>query len=110
MRSSSVTTRLRPWSRPHSASFASTPSVPGTRSACTTTAAIATITTAAALANTCMNVLASAAAVVIVAIAAVVVQALRVPGTDGVEAKLAEWGRDHGLSRVVTLLERIQYY
>jgi hypothetical protein len=47
--------------------------------------------------------------VVIVAIAAVVVQALRVPGTDSVEAKLAEWGRDHGLSREVTLLERIQY-
>jgi hypothetical protein len=56
-----------------------------------------------------MNILASAAAVVIVVIAAVVVQALRVPGTDGVEAKLAEWGRDHGLNREVTLLERIQY-
>lgn len=56
-----------------------------------------------------MNVLASGAAVVIVAIAAVVVQALRVPGSDSVEAKLAEWGRDHGLSREVTLLERIQY-
>jgi hypothetical protein len=56
-----------------------------------------------------MNILASAAAVVIVAVAAIVVQALRVPGTDGVEAKLAEWGRDHGLSREVTLLERIQY-
>jgi hypothetical protein len=57
----------------------------------------------------CVNILASAAAVVIVVIAAVVVQALRVSGTDGVEAKLAEWGRDHGLSREVTLLERIQY-
>jgi hypothetical protein len=57
----------------------------------------------------CMNVLASAAAIVIVAIAAVVIQALRVPGSDSVEAKIAEWGRDHGLSREVTLLERIQY-
>jgi hypothetical protein len=57
----------------------------------------------------CVNILASAAAVVIVVIAAVVVQALRVSGTDGVEAKLAEWGRDHGLSREITLLERIQY-
>jgi hypothetical protein len=56
-----------------------------------------------------MNVLASAAAIVIVAVAAVVVQALRVPGSDSVEAKIAEWGRDHGLSREVTLLERIQY-
>jgi hypothetical protein len=56
-----------------------------------------------------MNILASASAVVIVALAAIVVQALRVPGTDGVEAKIAEWGRDHGLSREVTLLERIQY-
>jgi hypothetical protein len=56
-----------------------------------------------------MNILASASAVVIVVIAAVAVQALRVPGTDGVEAKLAEWARDHGLNREVTLLERIQY-
>jgi hypothetical protein len=56
-----------------------------------------------------MNILASASAVVIVAVAAVLVQALRVPGTDSVEAKLAEWARDHGLNREVTLLERIQY-
>jgi hypothetical protein len=33
-----------------------------------------------------MNILASASAGVIVALAAIVVQALRVPGTDGVEA------------------------
>ena len=56
-----------------------------------------------------MNVLASASAIVMVAVLAIVVQALRAPGSDSVEAKLAEWGRDHGLSREVTLLERIQY-
>lgn len=35
--------------------------------------------------------------------------ALTAPGTDSVAARLAEWGRDHGLGWAVTLLERVQY-
>jgi Phosphodiester glycosidase len=35
--------------------------------------------------------------------------ALTAPGTDTVEARLAEWGRDHGLSPAVDWLEREQY-
>lgn len=39
----------------------------------------------------------------------IVLDALRIPGSDGLAAKLAEWGRDHGLGPVVTWLEQIQY-
>ena len=39
----------------------------------------------------------------------VVLDALRIPGHDSLAAKLAEWGRDHGLGPVVTWLEEIQY-
>jgi hypothetical protein len=35
--------------------------------------------------------------------------ALSVPGTDSVGAKLAEWGRDHGLGGVVTWIEQVGY-
>ena len=35
--------------------------------------------------------------------------ALRAPGTDSVAARLAEWGRDHGLDRLITWLEKRQY-
>jgi hypothetical protein len=35
--------------------------------------------------------------------------ALRAPGTDSTAARLAEWGRDHGLSGAVTWLEQVQY-
>ena len=35
--------------------------------------------------------------------------ALAQPGTDSVGAKLAEWGRDHGLSDVITWLEQVSY-
>jgi len=35
--------------------------------------------------------------------------ALLAPGTDTTEARLAEWGRDHGLSGAVDWLERRQY-
>jgi hypothetical protein len=35
--------------------------------------------------------------------------ALTAPGTDGTAARLAEWGRDHGLGGVITWLERQQY-
>ena len=35
--------------------------------------------------------------------------ALGAPGTDSSPAKLAEWGRDHGLNDIVTWLEAFQY-
>lgn len=35
--------------------------------------------------------------------------ALMAPGTDSVAARLAEWGRDHGLGWAVTALEQAQY-
>ncbi|MCU1662105.1 MAG: hypothetical protein JWR58_2170, partial [Pseudonocardia sp.] len=39
----------------------------------------------------------------------VVVEALDVPGNDSVAAKLAEWGRGHGLNGVITGLEQVTY-
>jgi hypothetical protein len=47
--------------------------------------------------------------VVGLAIGACVGDALRVPGNDSVAAKLAEWGRDHGLNTEVTWLEKQLY-
>lgn len=35
--------------------------------------------------------------------------ALTAPGTDTIQARLAEWGRDHGMAGVVTTLEQWQY-
>jgi hypothetical protein len=35
--------------------------------------------------------------------------ALTAPGTDSTAARLAEWGRDHGLGGMVTWLEQMQY-
>jgi hypothetical protein len=35
--------------------------------------------------------------------------ALMAPGTDSVAARLAEWGRDHGLGAIITALEQQQY-
>jgi hypothetical protein len=35
--------------------------------------------------------------------------ALTAPGTDSTAARLAEWGRDHGLGGIITWLERQQY-
>lgn len=35
---------------------------------------------------------------------------LSAPGTDTVAARLAEWGRDHGLGFVVTTAENVQYW
>lgn len=51
------------------------------------------------------------AIVVVVALgcAAVLVDALRLPGSDGPVAKLAEWGRDHSLGGLVTWLEELSY-
>jgi hypothetical protein len=47
---------------------------------------------------------------VFVVVAAVsVAGALSAPGTDTTSARLAEWGRDHGLGDVVTWLEKQQY-
>ncbi|MBN9097557.1 MULTISPECIES: hypothetical protein [unclassified Pseudonocardia] len=53
--------------------------------------------------------LALVVAVVLAGTGGVVLDALRVPGSDGLAAKLAEWGRDHGFGPVVTWLEQIQY-
>ena len=36
-------------------------------------------------------------------------QALTAPGTDTVQVRIAEWGRDHGLGTVVSTLEHWQY-
>lgn len=49
------------------------------------------------------------AAVVLVAVTGVTIDALRVPGSDPVSAKLAEWARDHGLGRFVSAVEAAQY-
>ncbi len=36
-------------------------------------------------------------------------QALAAPGTDSVAARVAEWGRNHGMGVIVTTLEQLQY-
>ena len=51
----------------------------------------------------------TAAAVFLSVVGWSVATALTAPGTDTVEARLAEWGRDHGLSGAVDWLEREQY-
>jgi hypothetical protein len=56
-----------------------------------------------------VSALAGVLAVAAVVVGAVTVQALGTPGNDSAEAKLAEWGRDHGLGVAVTWLERVQY-
>ena len=38
-----------------------------------------------------------------------VAPALLAPGTDSTAARLAEWGREHGLGWAVTMLEQVQY-
>ena len=48
-------------------------------------------------------------AILVAGSGAVVLDAERIPGNDGIVAKLAEWGRDHGLGPVVTWLETLQY-
>jgi hypothetical protein len=40
----------------------------------------------------------------------VINDALRLPGSDGVAAELAEWGRDHGLNGLITWLEAVRYH
>lgn len=48
-------------------------------------------------------------AVLLAGTGGVVFDASRIPGEDSLVAKLAEWGRDHGLGSVVTWLEQVQY-
>jgi len=51
-------------------------------------------------------------AVVLVFLAGIfwsIISVLTAPGTDSVTARLAEWGRDHYLSSVVTFAENVQY-
>jgi hypothetical protein len=56
-----------------------------------------------------VSALAGVIAIVAVVVGAVTVEALSTPGSDSAEAKLAEWGRDHGLGTEITWLERVQY-
>ncbi len=48
-------------------------------------------------------------AILLVVTGAAVADALSAPGTDGVPARLAEWGRDHGFDSVITWLEKETY-
>ena len=56
-----------------------------------------------------LRFLAVALVVVSAAIGGIVVDALRVPGADSAAAKLAEWGRSHGLNDEITWLEKQVY-
>jgi hypothetical protein len=47
--------------------------------------------------------------VAVLAVSGILVDALRVPGADSVAAKLAEWGRTHGLNTEITWLEKQVY-
>lgn len=49
------------------------------------------------------------AVLLVASTSASVAPALLAPGTDSVPARLAEWGRDHGLGWAVTALEKVQY-
>ncbi|HEX7823267.1 MAG TPA: hypothetical protein VF477_00045, partial [Mycobacterium sp.] len=57
----------------------------------------------------CLSALAAVLAVAAVVAGVITVDALGTPGNDSAEAKLAEWGRDHGLGAQITWLERLQY-
>ncbi len=56
-----------------------------------------------------MRIVALPAVLILVGSGYVAVDALSAPGADPAAAKLAEWGRDHGLGPVVTWLEQQQY-
>jgi hypothetical protein len=56
-----------------------------------------------------LRVVLATVTVVALAVGGCVVDALRVPGTDSVAAKLAEWGRGHGFNSEVTWLEKESY-
>ncbi|MFC4944706.1 hypothetical protein [Pseudonocardia sp. GCM10023141] len=49
------------------------------------------------------------AVVLQIVVAAATADALGVPGSDSSAAKLAEWGRDHGMNGLVSWLEALQY-
>ncbi len=59
--------------------------------------------------RTLPKALLAAAVVTLVGAGLAVGDALGAPGDDGTAAKLAEWGRDHGLNPVVVWLEARQY-
>jgi hypothetical protein len=48
-------------------------------------------------------------AAVALVIGGVLVDTIRMPGSDRLTAKLAEWGRNHGMGTEVTWLEQLQY-
>ena len=56
-----------------------------------------------------LRVLLAVVAVAALVVGGCVVDALRVPGTDSMAAKLAEWGRSHGFNTEVTWLEKELY-
>jgi hypothetical protein len=47
--------------------------------------------------------------IIVVSLGTSIGQALLAPGTDSVAARLAEWGRTHGLGAVITSLEKDRY-
>ena len=59
--------------------------------------------------RTGQRTLAVALVLVGLGVGAVVADALSAPGSDSAAAKLAEWGRDHGLGAAVTWLEAVGY-
>ncbi|MCV7424215.1 hypothetical protein H7K45_27030 [Mycobacterium yunnanensis] len=59
--------------------------------------------------STVSRVALAMATVLALVVSGCAVDALRVPGGDGVAAKLAEWGRSHGLNTEVTWLEKQLY-
>lgn len=55
------------------------------------------------------RILGAVLAAFLLAAGLVVADALRAPGNDGVAAKLAEWGRDHGFNPLITWFEAQAY-
>jgi hypothetical protein len=60
-------------------------------------------------ARRCATGMLAVVAAVALVIGGVLVDAIRMPGSDGLTAKLAEWGRNHGMGAEVTWLEQLQY-
>jgi hypothetical protein len=58
----------------------------------------------------CRRLVWLALALMLAALGGSVTDALAVPGSDSVAARLAEWGRDNGFDGVITALERASYH
>ncbi len=59
--------------------------------------------------RTIRTVVVALVVLLVVSTGASVAPALAAPGTDSTAARLAEWGREHGLGWAVTALEKLQY-